>query len=94
MTYRSTKLTPKGSDWVVDGELTLHGVTRVVPLFLELNGFTADPFGGQRAGFSATAEINRRDFGIDISLPMDGGGVVVGDKVSIALEIEAVLDQG
>jgi polyisoprenoid-binding protein YceI len=54
---------------------------------------TIDLWGGQRAGFSATAQINRRDFGIDISIPMDGGGVAVGDKVSISLEIEAVLQK-
>jgi len=93
MTYRSTGLSGNGENWTLDGELSLHGVTRRVPLSLELNGFTADPYGGQRAGFSATAEINRKDFGIDISLPMDGGGVVVGDKISISIEIEAVLDQ-
>jgi polyisoprenoid-binding protein YceI len=93
MTYRSTGLSGNGENWTIEGDLTLHGVTRPVPLSLELNGFTADPYGGQRAGFSATAEINRRDFGIDISLPMDGGGVVVGDKISINLEVEAVLDQ-
>jgi polyisoprenoid-binding protein YceI len=94
MTYRSTSLSGNGENWTVEGELSLHGVTRRVPLSLELNGFTADPFGGQRAGFSATAEINRRDFGIDISMPMDGGGVVVGDKITITLEVEAVLDEG
>jgi polyisoprenoid-binding protein YceI len=93
MTYRSTSLSGNGENWTLDGELSLHGVTRRVPLSLELNGFTADPFGGQRVGFSATAEINRRDFGIDISMPMDGGGVVVGDKVTISLEVEAVLDE-
>ena len=92
MTYRSTKITPSADGYVVDGELTLKGVTRPVSLALELNGFTADPYGGTRAGFSATAQINRRDFGVDISMPMDGGGVVVGDKVTIVLEIEAVLD--
>jgi len=93
MTYRSTSLSGNGENWTLDGELSLHGVTRRVPLSLELNGFTADPYGGQRVGFSATAEINRRDFGIDISMPMDGGGVVVGDKITVNLEIEAVLDQ-
>ncbi len=93
MTYRSSAVRASGSDWVVDGELTLHGVTKPVELKLELNGFTADPYGGQRVGFSATTEINRRDFGVDISIPMDGGGVVVGDKISIQLEIEAVLVQ-
>jgi polyisoprenoid-binding protein YceI len=92
MTYRSTSVTPQGDTWRVDGELTLHGVTRSVPLKLEVNGFTADPFGGTRAGFSGTAEISRGDFGIEFNMPMDGGGVVVGDKISIALEVEAVLE--
>ena len=93
MSYRSTGIRRTGDGWVIDGELTLHGVTRQVPLTGEVNGFGSDPWGGQRAGFSATAQINRRDFGIDISIPLDGGGVAVGDKVSISLEIEAVLQK-
>ena len=93
MSYRSTSIRQTDDGWVIDGELTLHGVTRQVPLTGEVNGFVPDPWGAQRAGFSATAQINRRDFGIDISIPMDGGGVVVGDKVSISLEIEAVLQK-
>jgi polyisoprenoid-binding protein YceI len=92
MTYRSTSVTPDGDDWKVEGELTLHGVTKSVPLKLELNGFTKDPYGGTRVGFSATTEINRGDYGISISMPMDGGGVVIGEKISIQLEIEAVLE--
>jgi polyisoprenoid-binding protein YceI len=92
MSYRSTAARPTGDGWVIDGELTLHGVTRPVPL-TEAHGVGVDPWGNQRAGFSATAQISRRDFGIDISTPMDGGGVVVGDKVSISLEIEAVRQQ-
>jgi len=91
MSYRSTGIRRTGDGWVIDGELTLHGVTRQVPLTGEVNGIGPDPWGGQRAGFSATAQISRRDFGIDITIPMDGGGVAVGDKVSISLEIEAVL---
>ena len=92
MSYRSDALVDNGDGtWTLDGALSLHGVTKSIPLHLELNGFTADPWGGQRVGFSATAELNRRDFGIDITLPLDGGGVVVGDKVKIELEIEAVL---
>ena len=93
MTYRSTGSRRTGDGWVVDGELTLHGVTRQVPLAVEVNGFTPDGFGGQRAGFSATARISRRDFGIDLTVPMDAGGVAVGDKVSISLEIQAVLQK-
>jgi polyisoprenoid-binding protein YceI len=91
MTYRSTAMRRADDSWIVDGELTLHGVTRHVPLAVEMNGFGPDPWGGHRAGFSATAQINRRDFGIDLTVPLDGGGVGVGDKVSISLEIQAVL---
>jgi polyisoprenoid-binding protein YceI len=91
MSYRSTGIRRVDDGWVIDGELTLHGVTRPVSLTGEVNGFAPDPWGGQRAGFSATAQINRRDFGIDLTIPMDGGGVAVGNKVSISLEIEAVL---
>ena len=93
MTYRSTGVRQDGDEYVVDGELTLHGVTRQVPLTVELNGFTKDPYGGTRVGFSATAQINRRDFGITIDMPMDGGGAVIGDKIAISLEVEAILDQ-
>lgn len=93
MSYQSTGIRRADDGWVIDGELMLHGVTRQVPLAVEVNGFGPDPFGGQRAGFSATAQINRRDFGIDITVPMDGGGVVVGDKVSISIEIQAILQK-
>ncbi len=91
MTYRSTGLRHSEDGFDVDGELSLHGVTRQVPLALDVNGFTRDPFGGTRAGFSATTEINRQDFGITTNIPMDGGGVVIGDKIQIFIEIEAVL---
>jgi polyisoprenoid-binding protein YceI len=93
MTYRSTGLRADGEDFVLDGELTLRGVTKSVPLKLELGGFGPDAYGGQRAGFSATTEISRNDFGVDIHMPLDGGGVVIGDKISIHLEIEAILQQ-
>jgi polyisoprenoid-binding protein YceI len=91
MTYRSTGIRAKGDDYVVDGELTLKGITRQVPLTLELNGFGPDPYGGTRAGFTATGEINRQDFGVNWNAALEHGGVVVSDKVTIHLEIEAVL---
>jgi polyisoprenoid-binding protein YceI len=92
MTFRSTGVrTEDGADWLLDGELTIKGVTRPVVLELDLNGFGPDAYGGTRAGFSARTEINRNDFGVDIKMPMDGGGVVVGDKITVELEIEAVL---
>jgi polyisoprenoid-binding protein YceI len=87
MTYRSTGVRPSEDGFIVDGELTLHGVTRQVPLAVEVNGFGPDPWGGQRAGFSATARIDRRDFGIGPAVPVEA----VGAAVSISLEVEAVL---
>ena len=90
--YRSTAVrAARAGTFLVDGELSLHGITRPVSLEVEVNGFGPDPFGGYRAGFSATTEIRRSDFGVDINMPMDGGGVVVGDVIKINLEIEAVL---
>jgi polyisoprenoid-binding protein YceI len=92
-TFRSTGVRTTDDGLVVDGELTLKGVTRPVALALEVNGFGPDAFGGTRAGFSASTTIDRNDFGVDIKMPMDGGGVVVGDKVQINLEIQGVLRQ-
>jgi polyisoprenoid-binding protein YceI len=91
LTYRSTGLRPEGDGYVVDGELTLRGVTRPVPLRLEIGGFGPDAYGGTRAGFSARGEINRQDFGVAWSAALETGGLVVSDKVTIQLEIEAVL---
>lgn len=91
ITYQSRAVRPDGEDFMVDGDLTVHGVSRPVALALEVNGVGPDPYGGTRAGFSATAEISRKDFGIDIDMPLDGGGVVVGDKIQVSLEIEAIL---
>jgi|SRR5689334_12630311 len=92
MTYRSTGIRPDGDDYVLDGELTLKGVTKPVSLRLELGGFGPDAFGGTRAGFTATGEIKRSDFGVDFNAVLETGGVVVSDKVNLHLEIEAVLD--
>ena len=59
----------------------------------EVNGFGPDAYGGTRAGFSAATTIHRSEFGVDIAMPLDGGGVVVSEKVQVSLEIEAVLRQ-
>lgn len=82
MTFRSTGIRAEGSDHVLDGELTLHGVTQAVSLKLELNGVAEGP-AGLVAGFSASTSIKRSDFGIGGMIPM------VSDKVTITLEIEA-----
>lgn len=92
MTYRSTGIRADGDDYLLDGELTLKGVTLPVSLHLQVGGFGPDPYGGVRAGFTATGEIKRSDFGIDFNPVLETGGVVIGDKVSLVLEIEAVLN--
>src|ERR1017187_10450407 len=92
MTYHPTGIHQLGDQFVVDGDLTLHGVTRPVALEVEANGFQAQtPFGDTRAGFSATTEIDRRDFDIAFNMPLDGGGVVVGDRIQVFVEVEAIL---
>jgi polyisoprenoid-binding protein YceI len=90
MTFKSTGVRVVDGEYVLDGDLTLKGVTRSVPLRLELNGFGPDPYGGVRAGFTATGELNRGDFNVSFNAPMANGGVVVGDKITLQLEIEAV----
>lgn len=89
--FTSTSVRADGDDLVVDGDLTIKGVTKPVSLALEVNGFGPDAFGGTRAGFTGTTTVNRSDFGVDIAMPLDGGGVVLGEKVQITLEIQGVL---
>ena len=90
MTYRSTGIRRDGHHFVLDGELTVRGVTRPVSLTFEVNGFTTDPAsGGTRAGFSAAGEINRMDFGVCSPVP-DGGGLA-SNKVRIDIEAGAIL---
>jgi polyisoprenoid-binding protein YceI len=91
MTYLSTGLSADGDKYIADGELKVRELTNTLPLEVEFHGISRDPWGGTRAGLSATGEINRKDFGVSFDIPMDGGGVVVGEKVQIHLEIEAVL---
>ncbi|HKD88665.1 MAG TPA: YceI family protein [Streptosporangiaceae bacterium] len=90
MTYKSTGVRVEDGEYILDGELTLKGVTRNVPLRLELQGFGPDAYGGYRAGFTATGEISRSDFNVSFNAPLANGGVVVGEKVQLQLEIEAV----
>lgn len=92
MTYRASGARQDGENFVLDGELTLKGVTKTVPLTFELNGFSADPWGGTRAGFSATAQLNRKDFNVNFE-GVQNGLAVVGDKIDINIEVEAVLRQ-
>ena len=90
MTFASTGIRPDGDHFIVDGDLTIRGVTKPVSLTVEVNGFGPDPFGGTRAGFSASGEINRADFGISFNAPVPGG-VMISENVRLEIEAEAVL---
>ena len=91
--FTSTGVRPGGDNFLLDGDLTLRGVTKPVTFKLEVSGFGPDAYGGTRAGFSASTEINRMDFGVSFNGPIPGvpGGVAVSEKVTINLEIEGVL---
>ncbi|MCV7066397.1 YceI family protein [Mycolicibacterium farcinogenes] len=89
-TFVSTGVRPDGDDYIIDGNFTLKGVTKPVSLKLEYNGVNPGMGQGAVAGFEASVVLNRKDFGIDIDMPLETGGTVVGDKVTITLEIEAL----
>jgi polyisoprenoid-binding protein YceI len=86
MTFKSTKV----SDNTLEGVLTIKGVSKPVSFDLEFGGVSADPWGGTRAGFEATTEINRKDFGLSWNVAIEGGGVLVGEKVKITLDVQLV----
>ncbi len=89
-TFTSTGVRADGDRYVLDGDFTLKGITRQISLDLEFNGVNPGMGHGEVAGFEASIVLNRKDFGVDIDMPLETGGAVVGDKVTITLEIEAV----
>jgi len=91
-TFTSTAIRPRSADeWDVDGDLTIRGVTRQVTLDATLEGVVDDPYGMHRVGFSASTSIVRDDFGVSFNAALETGGLVVGKKVDIDLEVEATL---
>ena len=91
MTFTSTSVSGTGSDWQVTGDLTIRGITRQVVLDATFEGTAGDPWGGSRAAFTATTEIDREHFGMTWNAALETGGVVVGKKVKIEIEAETVL---
>ena len=92
LTFKSTKVeeaTKEGGK--LHGLLAIHGVEKPVVLDLKINGVGKDPWGNVRAGFSATAKINRKDFGITWNEALETGGVLLGEEVEINLEVEGIL---
>ncbi|OBI57683.1 YceI family protein [Mycobacterium sp. E796] len=89
-TFTSTSVEANGDSYVLRGDLTIKGITKPVALDLEFFGVNPGMGHGEVAGFEASVVLNRKDFGIDIDLPLETGGAVVGDKVTVTLEIEAI----
>lgn len=92
ITFKSTKVTPAGKgEWKVSGNLTIHGTTKEVVLDVEgPTPETKDPYGNMRVGASAKTKIKRSDFDVKFNMPLEAGGVVIGDEVKIDLEISAI----
>jgi polyisoprenoid-binding protein YceI len=88
--FRSTRIERAGRGYRLVGELTLRGVAREVSLDVEYAGTAKDPWGNERAGFSAKGSLDRREFGLVWNAALEAGGVLVGEKVEIAIELEAV----
>ena len=90
LTFRGTRIEKAGDGLKVTGDLTIRGTTREVVLDVTSEGRVKDPWGGERAGYSATTKIKRSDFGLTWNMALETGGVVVGDDIKIALEVELV----
>jgi polyisoprenoid-binding protein YceI len=89
MALRSTGISVSRGHYVLHTDLTIKGVTKSVDFALEFDGVATDPWGNTKAGFTAEAEVNRKQWGLEWNVALEAGGVLVGDKVKIVLEIEA-----
>ena len=91
ITFVSTAIAPAGdAEFVVTGDLTIRGVTKSVDVTFEYTGTATDPFGTQRLGHEGSVVINRKDFGVSWNAALEGGGVLVSEKVTLELEVSAI----
>jgi polyisoprenoid-binding protein YceI len=89
--FKSTAVEDLGGDkYRISGDLTIRGITKPVAFDATYEGSGKDPWGGERAGFSAGTTIDRRQFGLEWNKALETGGVLVGEKVELSLEVEAV----
>lgn len=88
--FSSTSIARSGDGYVLNADLTIKDVTKNVAFVLEFEGTSQDPWGNTKAGFSARADINRKDFGLEYNAALETGGVLIGEKVTIELDIQAV----
>lgn len=91
MSFVSTGVREEAGGLVVDGDLTIKGVTRPAIFSLEIGGFGTDPWGNYKAGATAEATINREDFGLNWNAALETGGVLVGKDVKITLDLQGTL---
>ncbi|HEY0616109.1 MAG TPA: YceI family protein [Kribbella sp.] len=91
MTFASTALRSEGDAYVLVGDLTIKDVTKPIEFAVEFLGADQNAYGQTIIGFEATASISRKDWGIDFNVPLEGGKLLVGDKVDINLDIQAAL---
>jgi len=92
-TFRSNSVDWRGTHGTVHGDLTIHGVTRQVPLAVTFEGYVRDPWGGDRSIFSARTTINREDFDITWNVALEAGGVLVSKDIRIEIELETILNR-
>ncbi len=91
LTFKSTAVTVKGDyTFIVTGDLTIGSVTKSIDVEFALIGVSKDPWGGTRIGFDGETEITRKDFGLVWNVALEAGGVLVGEKVKLTLDVEAV----
>ena len=90
--FRSLSVTPRSEDeFDMQGDLTIHGITRPVTLSGEFHGYAIDPWGNRRVAFEAHTTVNRKDFGLTWNQILETGGLLVSDEVEISVEVQAVL---
>ena len=90
--FVSTGVRYEGGDFLVDGDLTMHGVTKPVTFELEFGGFGTDPYGNYKAGATAKTVVNREDFGLTWNAALESGGVLVGKDVTITLDLQGSVE--
>ena len=94
MRFVSTAVRADGSSWTLDGDLTIKGVAKPVNLAFEFVGLVTDPWGNQKAAFSAATTINREDWDLNWNVALETGGVLVSKKITIEIEMQAVPANG
>jgi polyisoprenoid-binding protein YceI len=90
MSFRSTGFNVSGTTGTMNGELTIRGIAKPVTLKVEFEGIANDLYGNQKAGFSASGEISRKDWGIEWNAPLEAGGFVIADAVKLEFDIQLV----